>query len=128
MHDRPARYIENHDGDSVTLLIDQDFFDSKQINIRLANVWAPELGKDEGAEECQEFVADWFLRQIVATGHSKWDCIVITHQTSTGNEKKTLDRFVADVMSADGKEHLNSDVMAFITERGYSGGTGAPTR
>lgn len=125
MHDRPAKYVENHDGDSVTMLLDQDFFDTKQINIRLANVWAPEMNKDEGAEEVQRFVFEWFNRRITAKNDG-WDFMVITHQTSTGKEKKTLDRFVADVMSADGKEHLNSEVMAYIIEKGYPRGVGAP--
>lgn len=126
MHDRPAQYVRNHDGDSVTMVLDQGFYDTKQINIRLANVWAPEEDED-GYVPVKYFVSDWFARHLVRAT-SRWPFIVYTHRTSKGTEVKTFDRYVANIETVDGKHNLNSDVMHFIVEQGYTGGTGAPVR
>lgn len=123
MHDRRAQYVDHHDGDSVTMMLDQDFWDTKTINIRLANVWAPEL-KDRGGPEVRDFVASWFSAFNIA----KWGFLVITHRTRTDKEVTTLGRYVADVMTIDGQFHLNSDVMKFIADRGYTGGIGSIAR
>jgi endonuclease YncB( thermonuclease family) len=127
LNDRPASYVRNHDGDSVTVMIDQGFYDRKQINIRLANVWAPKLDQ-EGGTPVKYFVQDWFARHMVKNFGTKWPFLVVTHMTSANAEVKSFDRFVADVMTRDGKSHLNSDLMHFIVDMGYAGGTGAPTR
>lgn len=128
MHDRPAQFIRNHDGDTVTMVLDQDFYDRKQINIRLANVWAPD-GKQDGVVDVTYFVRDWFMRHMVKkTKKTDFNFIVYTHVTSVGSPLKTFDRYVADVTSLDGKHHLNSDVMKFITDMGYDGGIGAIKR
>lgn len=126
MHDRPAQFVKNHDGDSVTMLLDQDYFDMKKISIRLANVWAPELSQ-LGGVAVKHYVTDWFADRL-PFALDAWNFIVITYVTSVGTPLKTFDRFVADVMTIDGKHHLNSDVMRFIVEQGYTGGTGAPVR
>lgn len=125
MHDRPAAYLENHDGDSVTMVLDQDFFDAKTINIRLANVWAPETD-EEGGLEVQKFVEHWF--KLRARGKGKWPFIVYTSQTRNETEVKSFDRFVAVVVSADGKHNLNTDVMKYIVDQGYTGGIGSIVR
>lgn len=123
MHDRRAKYVENHDGDSVTMLLDQDFYDFKQINIRLANTWAPEL-KDVGGFEVANYVRTWFKAYDV----TKWGFLVLTHRTRTDKETMTLGRYVADIMTIDEAFHLNSDVMKFIVDRGYTGGIGSISR
>jgi endonuclease YncB( thermonuclease family) len=125
MHDRPAKYESNHDGDTVTMILDQDFFDTKTINIRLANVWAPEEDED-GGPAVQHFVEHWF--KVRARGKGKWPFVVYTDQTRTGTEVKSFDRFVATVMTADGKHSLNTEVMKFIVDQGYSGGIGSISR
>jgi endonuclease YncB( thermonuclease family) len=125
MHDRPAKYADNHDGDTVTMMLDQDFFDTKTINIRLANVWAPETDQDGGLE-VQAFVAHWF--KLRARGGGKWPFVVHTMQTRNDTEVLSFNRFVATVMTADGKHSLNSEVMEFITDRGYGGGIGSIAR
>jgi hypothetical protein len=127
MHDRPAKYHDNNDGDSVVMILDQGFYDTKRIKIRLANVWAPE-GHEPGGDACWRFVHDWFMRNMTMYGHLEWPFMVITHVTKNDTEKMTLGRFVADVMTIDGKHHLNADVMQFIAERGYSGGIGSPAK
>lgn len=120
---RPARFISNHDGDTVTVVLDQGFYDTKQITLRLANVWAPEL-KDKGGMVVWAFVSQWFTKRM---SDNDWDFIVTTYQTKTGNDVKTLDRYVADVVAVKDGAHLNSDIMKYVAEKGYSGGTGAPS-
>lgn len=118
---RPAKFVENHDGDTVTVVLDQGFYDTKQINLRLANTWAPEL-KDHGGHEVQLYVQGWFQSR----GGAKWPFVVTTYETSTGNDLKTFERYVADVVCVKDGAHLNSDVMHYIVDQGYTGGTGAP--
>lgn len=127
MNDRRARYVRNHDGDSVTMLLDQGFYQTFQPNIRLANVWAPESG-DDGYTDVKYFVRDWFMDHMIRGGTTKWPFIVTTHQTSADTDVKTFDRFVADITTRDGRHSLNSEVMRFILENGYPLGAGAPIR
>lgn len=124
MHDKRAKYVSNHDGDSAVVILDQDFWDTKTINVRLANVWAPELSED-GGQAVQKFVENWFK---VHSYRKKWPFIVTTHVTNTGHEKMTLGRYVADITTNDGKHHLNSEVMEYITNHGYAGGIGSIVR
>lgn len=123
MHDRRAQYIANYDGDSVVMMLDQDFYDTKTINIRLANVWAPEL-REPGGVEVREFVRTWFRAYDV----QKWGFRVITHKTKTDREVMTLGRYVADITTVDGRFCLNSDVMRFIVEENFTGGIGSIVR
>lgn len=126
MHDRRARFLRNHDGDTVTMVLDQDFYDTKQVNIRLANVWAPD-GKQDGVADVKHFVTDWFYDRL-PLALDVWNFVVVTHFNSKGFATKTFDRYVADVYSLDMKDHLNSDVMKFIVDMGYEGGIGAIKR
>lgn len=119
MHDRPAKFLDNHDGDNVTMLLDQDFDDMKKIEIRLANVWAPEMD-EEGGEQVRDRVR--FL-MIGANSYSTWPFVVHTHKTKKGKNVKSFDRYVATVMMPDG-ESLNSKIMAYIVREGYTQGIG----
>lgn len=124
MNDRPARFVENHDGDTVTMLLDQGFFDRKQINIRLANVWAPEIDEEGGAQvkEMISFLMDG------ANSTEEWPFVVHTHKTKTGKDIKSFDRYVATIMMPDG-ESLNSKLMNYISEHSaWGGGIGSLTR
>ncbi len=119
MHDRPARFVENHDGDTITVLLDQDFDDMKKINIRLANVWAPEMNED-GGKQVKAMVAFICAAYKVGPG---FPLVVHTHKTKTGKNIKSFDRYVATVMMPDG-ESLNSKLMKYIAEIGVTGGVG----
>jgi endonuclease YncB( thermonuclease family) len=124
MHDRRARFVENHDGDTVTMILDQDFDDMKKINIRLANVWAPELD-EHGGIQTKAYVS------FLLSGRNsieEWPFIVHTSVTKTDKPVKSFDRYVATVMSPDGKWSLNSELMKYITESGFKGGIGSITR
>lgn len=123
MWDRRAIYVSNHDGDTIKMILDQGFNDTKEIDVRLLGVFAPEL-KQVGGLECQEFVRNWFAWRRSAT--SKWDFVVTTARMKVADkEQKTLDRYLGTVTSIDGSQNLNVDVMQFIAQNGYDGGTGS---
>jgi hypothetical protein len=107
------------------MMLDQDFFDTKTINIRLANVWAPEEDQ-EGGPDVQAWVAHWF--KLRSRGKGEWPFVVYTAQTRDHTEVKSFDRFVATVVTIDGKHNLNTEVMKYIIEQGYTGGIGSIVR
>jgi endonuclease YncB( thermonuclease family) len=123
MHDRPARFIDNHDGDTVTMLLDQGFNDRKIITLRLANVWAPELNEEGGQQ------AKAYLRFLVTGPNSveEWPFIVHTQQTKTGKDIMSFSRYVATVMMSDG-ESLNSKLMKYLADTNQTGGMGSIVR
>ena len=122
MHDRPARFVDNHDGDTATMMLDQDFFATQTINVRLANVWAPEP-KDKGYVQAKAYLRFLMVGQNAV---EKWPFIVITHETATGNQVKSFDRFVADIIRAIDGVSINSEMMKYLTQNGFTGGTGFP--
>lgn len=123
MYDRRAQYVENHDGDTAKLILDQGFYDTKLIHLRFANVWAPETD-EPGGHEVQKYVQDWFNTNVDVK--KKWNFIVVTYQVA-GHDEMSFNRYIGDVLTLDGKNTLASMVMKFIADKGYSGGTGAPT-
>lgn len=123
MLERPARFVSNHDGDTVTMLLDQGFRQTVEIDIRLANVWAPEL-KDPGGPEV---LAELVHLVDVASFSGKWPFVVQPHLTRSGKYVMSFGRYVATVKMPDG-ESLNSKLMRYIVENDFLGGTGAPVR
>lgn len=123
MWDRRAQYVENHDGDTVRMVLDQGFGDTKQVDVRLMGVFAPEL-REPGGPECQAFVEAWFQSRI--RSGTRWFFVVTTARMKVADrEQKTLDRYVGTITSIDGTDNLNLEVMAFIASKGYGGGVGS---
>jgi endonuclease YncB( thermonuclease family) len=122
MWDKRARILSNHDGDTLTAVLDQAFWDTKQITVRLFGVWAPEL-KEVGGPETRDFVTAWISQYSTA---ASWPFLVTTMRTPRSDlEVQTLGRYVALVETVDHGHNLNLEVQAFVTERGYGGGTGS---
>lgn len=123
MWDRRAEYLENHDGDTVKMVIDQGFGDTKLMEIRLFGVFAPEL-KQVGGPECQDFVKYWLESRV--TAGRRWNFVVTTTRMKVADrEQKTLDRYVGVITSLDGTDNLNLEIMNYIKSKGYAGGTGS---
>lgn len=123
MWDRRAEYLENHDGDTVKMMLDQGFDQEYRADVRLLGTFAPELD-DAGGPETRDFVTDWFKKRI--TTKTRWNFIVITARMKVADhEQRTLARYVGTVTSLDGTDNLNLAVMQFVISKGYSGGIGA---
>jgi endonuclease YncB( thermonuclease family) len=121
MWDRRAQLVRVLDGDTVEVVLDQGFGDTKTIDIRLFGVWAPEM-KAPGGTETRDFVKRWFYSLPL----TKWNFVVTTiRMASTDREQKTFDRYVATITSLDGSRSLNAEVTQFVQEKGYGGGTGS---
>lgn len=121
MWDRRAEYVDNHDGDNATMILDQGFYDTKRIEVRLNGVWAPEL-KQPGGPDCQVFVRNWFHSRLIKP---RWNFVVwTTPMPRADRELKTLDRYVANITSMDPHDSLNSAIAMYCLERGYGRGTG----
>jgi endonuclease YncB( thermonuclease family) len=122
MWDKRARILSNHDGDTLTAVLDQGFGQTTQITVRLFGVWAPEL-KEAGGPETRDFVTAWVNQYTYGV---LWPFLVTTMRTPRSDlEVQTLGRYVALVETVDRGHNLNLEVQAFVTERGYGGGTGS---
>jgi len=120
MWDRRAQYLGNHDGDSCQMFLDQGYFDRKVIEVRLLDVWAPELNQ-RGGMETRDFVRDWFLSNI--KDGDAWPFIVTTMRMKVADrEQKTFDRYVATVTTRNPDYSLNKLVNAFVKDNGYGSG------
>ena len=120
MWDKRAEYLSNHDGDTIKMILDQGFGDTKLIDVRLLGVYAPELSQPGGLE-CQEFVKSWFDRYYLPS--TRWSYIVTTSRMKrTDREQMTLNRYVAVVTDLASASNLNAEISEFIYKNGYSGG------
>lgn len=123
MWDRRAEYLENHDGDTVKMTLDQGDDDTKTRSFRLLGVFAPELSQ-VGGPECRDFVRSWFTQRL-RPGVRRNFVVITARMKVADHEQTTLGRIVATVTSLDGTDNLNLDVMQFIVSRGYGGGVGS---
>lgn len=122
MWDRRAEFLYNFDGDSIRMILDQGFYDTKEVEIRLLGVFAPEL-REPGGEECKQFVKSWFSQNYI---NKRWSYIVTTaRMKNTDAEQRTFTRYVGTVTSLDGNRSLNQELIEFIQENGYGGGIGS---
>lgn len=121
MWDRRARLDRVKDGDTFVAVLDQGFGDSKQIDVRLLGVYAPERGQ-LGFEDCTAFTRRWLDGEASSTG-ARWPFVVTTARMPVADrEQSTLGRYVATVTSLDGSRNLNIALAAFIAENGYPRG------
>lgn len=119
MWDKRAQLVSVYDGDTLTMVLDQGFGDSKEIDVRLLGVFAPEL-RQPGGRETRQFVVDWLAYRA---GAVKWPWLVVTSRTAD-HETTTFARYVATVSTLDGTQTLNTAVTAFVRAQGYGGGVG----
>jgi hypothetical protein len=118
--DRRARVLKAHDGDTLTVVLDQGFGDTKQISGRLKGVYAPEL-KQPGGPETAEFTRLWILRR----GVGQWPVIVTTIRIKDDtHEDMSFTRYMIVLTDLEGNE-LNTAVQQFVHEHGFGGGVGS---
>ena len=125
MWDARSQYLANHDGDTVTYLSDLGRWVRHQADIRLENVFAPELSQPGGADVA-DFVTHWHLTRM---SNFHWPFLVTTSlvraKTPDVSESKlSLARFVGQVTCIATGESLNQAVNDFVAANGYVRGTG----
>lgn len=121
MWDRRARVDRVKDGDTLVVVLDQGFNDTKQIDLRLLGVYAPELHDVNGGAAAKAYVEKW----LDTYGEGiKWPFIVTTARTND-HETKTFDRYVCTLTTIDGSRSLNIDVQQYVIEQHFSGGIGS---
>lgn len=124
--DYRCSFIGNHDGDSVTLRVDQGFGTSRvtQEGLRLKDVYAPEL-RETGGADVRDFVSAWFDRKATEEFWNDWPFMLRTEMTKGGTrERVTLGRYIGIVWFPSDPISLNEAVNAYVIEKGYSRGTG----
>lgn len=128
MFDNRARLTRPHDGDSFWVLVDTGYRQRYEPELRLLDVYAPEL-RQLGGLETTEFINDWFRG---TDARRSWPLYVQTVKTRVfePDERKTLDRYLATVWRY-GEEttgvSLNQAVNAFLAQHpDWPRGSGAP--
>lgn len=111
MWDKRAEYLSNADGNTVKLVLDQGFGDTKLVTLRLLGIRAPEIS-DPGGPECQAFVEEWFNERTFDKS-PRWNFIATTSQIDE-------DRYAAVISDVDNQRTLNSALADFIHENGYT--------
>jgi endonuclease YncB( thermonuclease family) len=122
MWDRRAKVLAVKDGDTLKVQLDQGFGDTKTIDLRLYQAFAPEHD-EPGGPETREFVEHWLDEQD--PDGDDWPITVTTVRTRTDHEVQTLGRYVGVVMSPDGKRRLNDEINKFVADKGYGRGIGS---
>lgn len=109
---RPARAV---DGDTIEVVLDHGMNIHSTQRLRLLDVWAPERN-EPGGTECTSEAASWLAKRM---GLVAWPLLAHTLK-----DRRTFDRYVADVYDPVEADHLNDHMRRFIAERGVAGGTG----
>lgn len=87
-----ARVLAVHDGDTFTVRVDLGFRAGLDLELRIADVDAPEL-RHPGGREARAYLAALTAGALVT---------VTTHKTRAGADVRSFVRYVADVTLADG--------------------------
>lgn len=106
-----AEYLKN-ESDTVKMVLDQGFGDTKLVNLRLLGVYAPEID-ETGGKECQAFISKWFSDHGISD--ARWEFIVTTIEV-----KDVPNQYVAVVTDLTVTSNLNAELSQFIHENGYN--------
>lgn len=108
-----ASPIEALDGDTIRLLVDVGFYARHEIDLRLLDVWAPELD-DPGGQEARQFAQTWLETRTLALA---WPVLVRTQTTKVTEptEKRSFTRYIGDVFDITDGDHLNARLRHYLT-------------
>ena len=91
----PIAVVEAIDGDTYKLLVDCGFNTFREIRVRLAGVDTPEKG-ERGYHLAKDFAYHWLA--------SSTKRFVRTRKTSTGTDRRSFVRYVADIYGDNGQQ------------------------
>lgn len=124
MWDYRATIIEVADGDTVRALMDQGFGSRQQEDLRLKEVWAPELHQPGGVETAE------FVRGLVAglDKTRRWPVLVTTEPNTNRepSERRSFVRYIAVIHDASTGRSLNDTIRQFLASHPeWPGGVGS---
>ena len=119
MYEYRAEVLEVRDGDTLVARVDLGFDVAKRMPLRLKDVWCYELDADDQVERQKAQWAKDFVIQTLTEGDLFTPITVRTYKTRTGRDKKTFDRYVADVSFED-KDGEWKDLGTLLVEGGFA--------
>ena len=105
--------LDVHDGDTVTARIELGFNISIVAQLRLKDVYAPELREQHG-QDCR-----FRLLELLPVNSNVF---ITTLETKKGTPIKTFERYVAVVSF--GGESINSQMIKWLEQKKLTGGAG----
>lgn len=112
-----ARVVRVIDGDTVVILADTGFYGRHEVTLRLADVWAPELGSPEGE------LARNRLTDLLTVNPTGWNLRVVTRQKATViAEQQSFARYVGDLFVVQPETGRLIDVGQAMIAHGYGKG------
>lgn len=119
MWDKRCKIHRIIDADTLAVILDQGFGDTKKIDLRLDGVFAPER-KQVGAVETTLFVVRW----VEFRNQGGWPFVMTTAMIrSQEHERTTFGRFVGTLTW--NKESLNDAINQFVADNNFPRGTGS---
>jgi hypothetical protein len=116
-----------HDGDSFFVLFDTGFSGRAEVELRLKDVHAPELGTP-GGRETTDYV-NWWLGKAAQASGRKWPLWADVEMTTTyePDMRMTFTRYVATVYQFEERKDgwpysLNAEVTVFLASHPEWGG------
>lgn len=108
-----ASLIEVSDGDTVRLLVDCGFSARMQVDVRLLDVWAPELADAVGGLAAKQFVELWFGAHWL---RKTWPVMVQTQITKAvePTQRRSFVRYIGEIWPVDGGVTLNERLRAYL--------------
>lgn len=102
MWDYRAALVKPHDGDTFRVLADTGFAGRQEVDVRLLDVHAPELGEPGGTETAR-FVNTWLTHAATVQPGCRWPLYVLTSTTGTAEpgQRRTFTRYLAQVWRFD---------------------------
>lgn len=124
MWDYRAAILDVHDGDTVTALVDQGLHGRQEEDLRLKDVWAPELHQPGGPETAE------FVRGLVASLDKtrRWPVLVNTEPNTNPepSERRSFVRYIATIHDIATGRSLNDTIRQFLAGHPeWPGGVGA---
>lgn len=115
MWDYRAAATKVLDGDTVRLIVDLGFYAHHRVDLRLLDVYAPEL-RDPGGPEATVFVERWLAS--VPNVSRAWPLHVTTQTTlvTEPSERMTFTRYVGTIaaLGVEDIPSLNDDLRVYL--------------
>lgn len=116
-----VQVISAHDGDTIRCLVDRGIDEMCHWDIRLKDVFAPEL-KQTGGMDCRDHLLGWLHDH---DDDSDWPYQLETFRTPKSDiELMTFNRYVGVLTDPNGLS-LNVEMQTYISAHQYPGGIGS---